>query len=53
MLYLPGVSITNAIKDALYGDLVASMTRLGEAMLLVAVLAAGTGIALVTSASLG
>ena len=52
MLYLPGVSITNAIKDALYGDLVASMTRLGEAMLLVAVLAAGTGIALVTSASL-
>ncbi len=46
MLYLPGVSITNGIKDALYGDLVASWTRLGEAVLLVAVLAAGVGIAL-------
>jgi uncharacterized membrane protein YjjP (DUF1212 family) len=46
MLYLPGVSITNGIKDALYGDLVASLTRLGEAILLVAVLAAGVGIAL-------
>lgn len=46
MLYLPGVSITNGIKDALYGDLVASLTRLGEAVLLVAVLSAGVGIAL-------
>lgn len=46
ILYLPGVSITNGIKDALYGDLVASLTRLGEAALLVAVLASGVGIAL-------
>ncbi|HEX2945010.1 MAG TPA: threonine/serine exporter family protein [Clostridia bacterium] len=46
MIYLPGVSITNGIKDALYGDLVASLTRLGEALLLVTVLAAGVGIAL-------
>jgi uncharacterized membrane protein YjjP (DUF1212 family) len=46
MLYLPGVSITNSIKDALYGDLVASLTRLGEAVLLVAVLAAGVAIGL-------
>jgi uncharacterized membrane protein YjjP (DUF1212 family) len=46
MLYLPGVSITNGIKDALYGDLVASWTRLGEAILLVAVLAAGVGVGL-------
>lgn len=46
VLYLPGVSITNGIKDALYGDLVASLTRLGEAFLLVTVLAAGIGIAL-------
>jgi len=47
ILYLPGISITNGIKDALYGDLVASLTRLGEALLLVAVLAAGVSIALV------
>ncbi len=46
MIYLPGVSITNGIKDALYGDLVASLTRLGEALLLVTVLAVGVGIAL-------
>ncbi len=51
LLYLPGVSITNGIKDALYGDLVASLSRLGEAILLVAVLAAGVGIALSISAS--
>jgi len=43
---LPGISITNGIKDALYGDLVASLTRLGEALLLVAVLAAGVSIAI-------
>lgn len=46
LLYLPGVSITNGIKDALYGDIVASLTRMGEALLLVAVLAAGVAIAL-------
>ncbi len=46
LMYLPGVSITNSIKDALYGDLVASITRLGEAILLVTVLAAGVGFAL-------
>lgn len=51
MLYLPGVSITNGIKDALYGDLVASLTRLGEALLHVTVLAVGVGIAL--SAGIG
>jgi len=46
MLYLPGVSITNGIKDALYGDIVASLTRLGEAILLVTILAAGVAISL-------
>mgnify|MGYP000152991795 CR=1 FL=1 len=50
IMYLPGVSITNSIKDALYGDLVASMARLGEAILLVTVLSAGVGIALLISA---
>ncbi len=46
ILYLPGISLTNGIKDALYGDLVASLTRLGEALLLVAVLVAGVSIAI-------
>jgi len=46
MIYLPGVAITNGIKDAFYGDLVASFTRLGEAFLIAAALAAGVGISL-------
>jgi len=46
MLYLPGVAITNGIKDAFYGDLVASLTRLGEALLIAAAIAAGVGISL-------
>lgn len=46
MLYLPGVAITNGIKDAFYGDLVASFTRLGEAFLVAAAVAAGVGISL-------
>jgi len=51
LLYLPGVSITNGIKDALYGDIVASLTRLGEAILLVGILAAGVAISLFIGAS--
>lgn len=46
MLYLPGVAITNGIKDAFYGDLIASFTRLGEAFLIAAAVAAGVGISL-------
>lgn len=46
MIYLPGVAITNGIKDAFYGDLIASFTRLGEAFLVAAALAAGVGISL-------
>jgi len=51
LMYLPGVLITNSIKDALYGDLVASMTRLGEAILTVTVLVAGVAIALLICAN--
>lgn len=43
MMLLPGVAITNSIKDALYGDLVASVARLGEALLMVSALGAGVG----------
>lgn len=44
LMLLPGVAITNSVKDALYGDLVASLARLGEALLMVAALGAGVGI---------
>ena len=45
MIFLPGVAITNSIKDALYGDIVASISRLGEALFIAATVGAGVGIA--------
>lgn len=46
MLFLPGVAITNSIKDALYDDLVASMARLGEAVFAAVAVGAGVGLSL-------
>jgi len=46
MILLPGVAITNGIKDALYGDIVSSLARLGEAVFIAAAVGAGVGIAL-------
>ncbi|MCX7773856.1 MAG: threonine/serine exporter family protein [Clostridia bacterium] len=43
---LPGVALTNGIRDLLHGDSVSGLTRLGEALMVVAVIAAGTGIGL-------
>ncbi len=53
MLYLPGMAITNGIKDAFHGDLVASFTRLGEAFIIAAAVAAGVGISLTIGMNLG
>ena len=41
---LPGVALTNGIRDLLHGDSVSGLTKLGEALMVVAVIAAGTGI---------
>lgn len=46
MPMLPGLAITNAIRDTMRGDLVSGMARLGEALLVSVALAAGAGIAL-------
>lgn len=43
---LPGVALTNGIRDLLHGDSVSGLTKLGEALMVVAVIAAGTGIGL-------
>lgn len=43
---LPGVALTNGIRDLLHGDSVSGLTRLGEALMTVAVIAAGTGVGL-------
>ena len=53
MIFLPGVAITNGIKDALYGDLVASISRLGEALFTAAAVGAGVGIAVSLALSWG
>lgn len=45
MIFLPGVAITNSIKDALFGDIVASISRLGEAVFTAAAVGTGVGIA--------
>lgn len=43
---LPGVALTNGIRDLLHGDSVSGLARLGEALMIVAVIATGTGISL-------
>lgn len=43
---VPGVALTNGIRDLLHGDSVSGLARLGEALMVVAVIAAGTGIGL-------
>jgi uncharacterized membrane protein YjjP (DUF1212 family) len=44
MILVPGIALTNAIKDALKGDLVSSIARIGEALLVVIAVGAGVGL---------
>lgn len=44
MILVPGVAITNGIKDALHGDIVSSFSRIGEAIFVVT--AVGIGVAI-------
>lgn len=46
MLFLPGVAITNSIRDILYGDIIASISKLAEALFSVTALGVGVGIVL-------
>ncbi len=46
MLLVPGLSITNAIRDTIAGDLMAGMTRILEAFLVAIGIAVGNGIML-------
>jgi uncharacterized membrane protein YjjP (DUF1212 family) len=46
MPLLPGLAFTNAIRDAMRGDLVSGMARAGEALIRAVVLAAGAGLAI-------
>lgn len=46
MILVPGVAITNGIKDALYGDIVSGMFRLAEAAFISSAVAVGVGVML-------
>ena len=46
MILLPGVAITNALKDALHGDIVSSQFGIAEAIFIVVSVSAGVGIIL-------
>jgi uncharacterized membrane protein YjjP (DUF1212 family) len=43
---VPGVALINGIRDLLHGDSVSGLSRLGEAIMTIFALAAGTGISL-------
>lgn len=43
MLLVPGLAITNAIRDTIHGDLLAGITRATEAFLIAVSIAVGTG----------
>ncbi|NLG24690.1 MAG: threonine/serine exporter family protein [Clostridiales bacterium] len=45
MPMLPGLAMTNAIRDAMRGDLVSGVARAGEALIRAVVLAVGAGLA--------
>lgn len=53
MLLVPGLAITNAIKDFLSDDLVSGITRTVEAFLIAIFIAVGSGIALMLWVKLG
>lgn len=46
IMMLPGVAITNALKDALHGDIVSSQFGIAEAIFIVVALSAGVAIIL-------
>ena len=46
MIFLPGIAITNAVRDSLAGDLLAGSARATEAALIAVSIAAGVGIVL-------
>lgn len=46
MILVPGLAITNGIRDALHGDILSSQARIAEALLIVTTIGVGVGAAL-------
>lgn len=53
MPLLPGLSMTNAIRDTIRGDLLSGIARATEALLIASSLAAGAGVAIYVAYSVG
>lgn len=53
MNLVPGVAITNSMRDIIAGDLVAGLTKMTEALLVATAMAVGAGLALSASHLLG
>lgn len=53
MLFVPGVAITNALRDFLSGDMVSGLVRMAEAFVVAVSLGVGAGIVLKTWVMLG
>lgn len=46
MILIPGVALTNGIKDILYGDFISGIAKFGESMLIIIAIGVGIGAAL-------
>ena len=44
MIFVPGVAITNSIRDFLSGDMLSGVARMAEALIIAVSLATGAGI---------
>lgn len=53
MIFVPGVAITNSIRDFLSGDMLSGIARMTEAILIAVSLAAGAGVVLKLWSTLG
>jgi uncharacterized membrane protein YjjP (DUF1212 family) len=53
MILLPGVALTNGIKDIIYGDFNSGIAKFGEAMLVITAVGAGIGTALALKVGVG
>lgn len=53
MILVPGVALTNAVRDIMVGDMVSGLSKLAEAVLIAIAIALGTGMALGLSHLMG
>jgi len=53
MILIPGVALTNGIKDIIYDDLASGLVKFGEAMLVITAVGAGIGTALTLGIGVG